>query len=211
MARQYGRLNKGEQAAYDEVGYRVRARPIGWGRRAGFGLAFVALFVAMVGLDAADKADSRKLAARLNGPLSTWTNPETGSTARITPEWQHKQETTADGLVVHQFVQHTGHAVVVMTSEDLDGMSLAQYARALTDFMADEWKIPGGYLEDFRGHPSWIASAEQDGGSVRIRIRLVQVADKAWRVTTIQSTPMEYTDNLVHSLNTKLWRTVVPD
>lgn len=45
MARQSGRLGKGQQASYDETtGYRVRARPIGWIRKVGFGLAFAGVF-----------------------------------------------------------------------------------------------------------------------------------------------------------------------
>jgi uncharacterized RDD family membrane protein YckC len=46
MARQGGRLGKGQQASYDEsTGYRVRAKPIGWIRKLSFAFFFVCLLL----------------------------------------------------------------------------------------------------------------------------------------------------------------------
>ena len=71
-------------------------------------------------------------------------------------------------------------------------------------------KVPGCYLEQFRGYPSWTGDGEQGGGELRMQMRLVQDADRAWRVMVIRSQPMEYTDALVQDLTGRLWDTVAP-
>ena len=43
-----------------------------------------------------------------------------------------------------------------------------------------------------------------------MQIRLVQEADRVWRVAIIQSPPMEYTDELALKLSGKLLDTVAP-
>ena len=211
MGRQHGRLNEGQQASYDGEEYRVRAKPIGWGRRLAFGAVFVLLFAALTGAEMADRAQSRKTEARLKGPSFTWTNPATGRSASVSPHWEHSAPAGEDGVVVHQFTQHSEHAVVVIAPEDSGAISLAQYAGEFTRARSADWRMREGFLEDFRGQPSWTSIGEKDDGKLRLQVRLVQIGETVWRVAVVQSAPMEHTDALVDELTGKLWDTVVPD
>jgi len=210
MGRQHRRLNQGEQASYDDEGYRVRAKPIGWPRRIGFGVAFLVLFGCMTALEVFDRDEIRKARARQSAPPLAWTNPDTGRSASVVADWRYARETSVDGMVLHQFTQHSEHAVVILAAEEANDMSLEEYARAWTAQTMAEWRVPGGYFEDFRGHRSWIATGEQQGGILRIKIRLVEVENKVWRVMTIQAPPLDYTDALVEELHGRLWDTVAP-
>ncbi|MBQ5938961.1 RDD family protein [Massilia sp. AB1] len=210
MGRQHGRLNEGQPASYDGERYRVRAKSIGWGRRAAFGAVFILLFAALTGAEIADRVESRKTAARLKGPSFSWTNPATGRSASVSPHWEHTEQTSEDGLVLHQFTQHSDHAVVIIAPEDSGGMSLPQYAGEFTRSRSADWRMREGFLEDFRGQASWTAIGEQDDGKLRLQVRLVQKGGTVWRVVVVQSAPMEHTDELVNELTGKLWDTVVP-
>ena len=210
MGRQHGRLNEGKQASYDGAGYRVRAKPIGWGRRAVFGAVFMLMFATLTGAEIVDRVENARMTARLKGPSFTWTNPATGRSASVAPHWEHAQQTTEDGLVLHQFTQHSEHAVLIIASEDKGELSLAQHAGSFINRLSYEWRMRDGDLEDFRGQASWTATGEKDDGKLRIQVRLVQMGDRVWRVVAIQSVPMEYTDELVNDLTGKLWDTVVP-
>lgn len=210
MGRQHRYVKEGQPASYDGEGFRVRAKPIGWVRQAGFGLVFACLFAGMTWLEVADRVDERKAAARRAAPAFTWTNPATGRSASVAPQWEHSEQTSEEGLVLHRFTQHSEHAVLIITSEDRDGMSLAQLAGGLTNQLSGEWRMQDGYLEEFRGQASWTTSGDRDDGKLRIQVRLVQMGDRVWRVVAIQSVPMEYTDELVNTLTGQLWDTVVP-
>lgn len=211
MGRQQGRLNRGQQASYDGEGFRLRAKPVGWGRRAVFGTVFVLMFGILTGAEWVDRFERTQLAARLEGPSFTWTNPATGRSASVVPHWEHTEQTSEDGLVLHRFTQHSEHAVLMITSEDSGGASLAQHAGGITSQLSQEWQMREGDLEDFRGHASWTSTGEKDEGELRIRVRLVHIGGRVWRVMAIQSVPMAYTDGLVDDLTDKLWDTVVQD
>jgi len=208
MARQLRRLKDGEQASYDEEGFRVRARPIGWGRRLGFCAAFLVLFAAMVGLEQWDREDTRQTAARNAGPSFQWTNPGTGRTVSVAPQWRYEPAQADDGMGLHQFTQYSEHAVVILSVEDAGDMSLPEYARAWSDAVADGFKLPAGSFGQFRGLPSWTAVGNGRNDPTRIGVRLVLVDGKVWRVMAIQSPPMAYTDDLVDALVERLWGTV---
>lgn len=209
MARQYRKLREGEQASYDEDSFRVRARPIGWIRRAGFFAAFLVLFAAMVALEHWDREDTRKTAARNAGPSFQWTNPGTGRTVSVAPQWSYQQTEADDGMVLHQFTQYSEHAVVILSSEDAGDMSLPEYARAWTDTVSDSFKVPAGSFGTFRGMPSWTASGKRRDDATRIQVRLLLMDGQVWRVMAIQSPPVDYTDDLVDVLAGRLWDTVL--
>jgi uncharacterized RDD family membrane protein YckC len=60
MASQSSRLKHGGQASYDEIGYRVFQRPIGWLRRSCFGLAFACVVFTMLVLNGMEQERRRK-------------------------------------------------------------------------------------------------------------------------------------------------------
>ena len=210
MARQHRRLKGGEQASYDEEGFRVWARPIGWGRRLGFVAVFLLLFALMTGLEHSEREDARRLAARLAGPSFQWTNPGTGRSISVVPQWSYAQTQADDGVVLHQFTQHSDHAVVILSAEDADGMSLAEYARSWNAGVADTFKVPAGSFGQFRGMPSWTAVGSHRKDAMRVQVRLVLVDGQFWRIIAVQSSPVAYTDDLVDALGARLWDTVLP-
>lgn len=209
MARQHRRLKAGEGASYDDEGFRVRARPIGWGRRLGFGAAFLAAIALVVGAEVFDKEASRQEAARIAGPSFQWTNPGTGRTISVVPKWRYESATSEDGMLLHQFTEHSGHALVIIAAEEADGMSLAQYVRAWTPGLADAFVVPGGEYGDFRGQPSWTVTGTGRDENVRIKVRLVLADGKVWRLSVVQSPPVRLTDELADALGAQLWDTVL--
>jgi uncharacterized RDD family membrane protein YckC len=210
MARQGLRLRRGEAASYDDDYFLVRAQPVGWVRRIAFGIAFLVLFLVVVVLDAMDRQDSREMAAVLAASPYAWTNPATGRMVTVPPQWRVESFTDEDGTVLHVFTEHTEHAVVLLASEAHGEATLAQYSRALVDRLGNQFELPGGQLGDFRGKASWFVTGEEKDGAARVRLRVVEVHGKAWRVMAMQSPPAAYTDDLVQALEQGLWDTVTP-
>ncbi len=209
MARQLRRLKGGEQASYDDEDFRVRARPVGWARRAGFCAAFVGLFAVMTGLEVWNREDLSANAARNAGPSFQWTNPGTGRTASVAPQWSYRQTESEDGVALHQFTQYSEHAVVILSSEDADGSSLPQYARLWIDSVADTFRVQPGSFAAFRGQPAWTAAGKHRDEAMGVRVRVVLADGKLWRLVVVQSDPAAYTDDLVDVLAARLWDTVL--
>ncbi|WP_288380070.1 RDD family protein [uncultured Massilia sp.] len=210
MARQGLRLGRGEPASYDDDYFLVRARPVGWCRKTVFALAFIALFLVVVLLDAMDRQDSREMAAVLAASPYAWTNPDTGRQITVPPQWRYETFTDEDGAVLRVFTEHTEHAVVLLAREAHGDATIAQYSRALAERLANQAALPGGQLEEFRGKASWVVTGEEKEGAARVRLRVVEVHGNAWRVMAMQSPPAAYTDDLVEALEQGLWDTVTP-
>lgn len=209
MGRQLRRLKGGEETSYDEGEFRVLARPVGWGRRAVFCAGFLGLFVVMSALELGDRKDMRETAARNAGPSFQWTNPGTGYIAVIAPQWRYRETEADDGLVLHQFTQYSEHAVVILSVEDADGMTLPQYARNWIESVADTFRVQPGNFGAFRGQPSWSAAGNHRDEAMRVQVRVVLVDGKLWRLVTVQSHPVAFTDDLVDTLTERLWNTVL--
>lgn len=214
MARQGLRLRKGKGASYDERAFMVRAMPVGRARKLVFGLAFCALFVLIVALDAADRQDSRETAVLRAALPASWTNPATGRSVPVAPQWTVEERSDDDDKRSWLFTQHSGHALVLLAYEDHAGQAFRYYARALAEHMAErmdhDLPLPGGRFEHFRGHPSWRGAGEGRREPVRVQLRIVQVDGQAWRVLALQSPPAAYTDDLVQELQGALWDSVIP-
>lgn len=210
MARQGLRLRRGEAASYDDDYFLVRARPVRWWRKIVFAISFLLLFLVVVVLDAMDRQDSREMAAVLAASPYAWTNPATGRMATVPPQWRHETFTDEDGLVLHVFTEHTEHAVVLLAREAHGEATIAQYSRALVERLENQFALPGGQLEEFRGKSSWVVTGEEKDGAARVRLRVVEVNGAAWRVMAMQSPPAAYTDALVLGLEQGLWDTVTP-
>ncbi len=210
MARQALRLRKGEPASYDDDYFQVRARPVRRWRKLVFAVAFLALFLVVVLLDAMDRQDSREMAAVLAASPYAWTNPATGRMATVPPQWRHETWVDDDGTELHVFTEHTEHAVVLLAHEAHGEATLAQYSRALAERLAIQVELPGGETGEFRGKASWVATGEEKEGAARVRMRVVEVHGEAWRVMAMQSPPAAYTDELVEALEQGLWDTVTP-
>jgi uncharacterized RDD family membrane protein YckC len=209
MARQLRRLKNGGQASYDDEEFRVRARPIGWARRAGFCAAFLGLFVLMASLETWNREDLSETAARNAGPSFQWTNPGTGRTVSVAPQWSYRETESDDGVALHQFTQYSEHAVVILSSEDADGSTLPQYARNWIGSVADTFRVQPGSFAAFRGQPAWSAAGKHRDQAMGVRVRVVQADGKLWRLIVVQSDPAAYTDDLVDVLAGRLWDSVL--
>lgn len=210
MARQGLRLRKGAPASYDGRYYAVRASQVGWARKTVFGVLFATLFVVVVALDAVDRQDSREMATILTAPRYGWINQETGRIVNIAPQWRYEAQVDDDGMVQYLFTHHSGRAVAMLASEDNGDAALGKYTRGLRDRLNDRYLLEGGYVDDFRGRPSWVGAGEARDGAVQLQLRVVQVRGKAWRLMVMQSPPAAYTDDLVQELTEELWYTVAP-
>jgi len=209
MARQGLRLRKGKGASYDERRFMVRAMPVGRPRKCLFAFAFCSLFVLITVLDAADRQDSRETAMLQAALTADWTNPATGRTVPVAPQWTVEERSDDEGKRSWLFTQHSGHALVLLAYEPHAQDAFRHYARAMAERMADESPLPGGRFEHFRGRPSWSGAGEGRREPVRVRVRVVQVDGQAWRVVVMQSPPAAYTDDLVQELQEALWDSVI--
>ncbi|MCC2973757.1 RDD family protein [Massilia sp. IC2-476] len=210
MARQGLRLRKGVQASYDGKDFLVSASPRGWLAKGVFGLAFAGLFSTIVILDTVDRQDSREATAMLAAPPMAWTNPATGRSTMLAPQWKAEARQGADGAPQYLFTQHSGHAVVLFAYEAGAGRALRQNAQALEDRLADRFELAESYFAEFRGRRSWVGRGLHRKGPERVQLRIVEVDGKAWRVVAMQSPPAAYTDDLVAELSSALWDTVAP-
>lgn len=207
MGRQYGRLRKGLQASYDGDSFLVRAQPIGWARRSGFGLVF--MLVLLVIIPTSDRTGSGTAAATEAAPSLTWTNPVTGRSADVSPQWNHVRHTDEHGMVMHRFTERREKAMVIISSEVSRAPSVAQLAEKMGKELAADWQLRHDSLENFRGRASWTVTGEQNGGKLRMQARIVQTGNTFWFVMATQAAPMESTDGLVEELSGKLWDTVL--
>jgi len=214
MARQGLRLRKGKGASYDERRFMVRAMAVGRARKLVFSVVFCSLFVLIVVLDAADRQDSRETALLTSALPASWTNPATGRTVPLAPQWTVEERSDDEGRRSWLFTQHSGHALVLLAYEDRTGQAFRHYAWALAERMAErmdhELPLPDGRFEHFRGRPSWSGAGEGRRAPLRVQLRIVQVDGQAWRVLVMQSPPAAYTDDLVQELQGTLWDSVIP-
>jgi len=214
MGRQGLRLRKGKGASYDERCFMVRAMAVGRGRKVLFGVAFCSLFVLIVGLDAADRQDSRETTLLRSALPASWTNPATGRTVPVAPQWTVEERSDDEGRLCWLFTQHSGHALVLRAYEDRAGQAFRYYARALAEQTAERMEhdlpLPDGRFEHFRGRPSWSGAGEGRRAPLRVQLRIVQVDAQAWRILVMQSPPAAYTDDLVQELQGALWDSVIP-
>lgn len=210
MARQGLRLRKGLQASYDANDFLVCAGGSSRLARGLFGIAFAGLFAAILALDAVDRQDSREASAMLEAPPYAWTNPATGRTVRVAPQWRVEARTGPDGAPQHLFTQHSGHAAVLFAHEQTGGRALRQDAQVLADRLSDRFELADSYFAEFRGRRSWVGRGLDKKGLARVQLRIVEVDGKAWRVVAMQSPPAAYTDDLVGELSGALWDTVTP-
>jgi hypothetical protein len=175
-----------------------------------FGVAFACLFGAILGLDAMDRQDSQETTAMLAAPPYAWTNPVTGRTAKIAPQWKVEARPGTGGAAQYLFTQHSGHAAVLFAHEESGGRALREDAQALADRLADRFELADSYFAEFRGKRSWVGRGLHKKGPERVQLRIVEVDGTAWRVVAMQSPPAAYTDDLVRELSEGLWDTVAP-
>ena len=214
MARQGLRLRGGRPASYDGGRFLVRASPVGFLRRSVFGAMFALLLGVVVALDAADRQDSRDIAAAQAAPRHAWTNPATGLTVQIAAQWLAEVRLADNGnggdSVHYLFTEQGGRAVVLLAFDEQGKTALPPYTRALMDLLAGDVVLDGRRFDDFRGQSSWVASGEGRDGAMAMQLRVVPVQGRAWRVMVMQAPPLAATDDLVQELTGALWDSVLP-
>jgi uncharacterized RDD family membrane protein YckC len=211
MAHQSGRLNKGQQASYDEsTGYRVRAKPIGWVRKSSFGVAFLCLFVFMAVLNSMEQ-DARREARRSSTSENySWVNPVTSFSAKIASRWKNSVQPNTDGQKTYMFAERADRALVILAVEHFPGVTLDDYVQAFRRGTKANMRFSdGGRYFEKSGKQAWQGSGEMVvDTSNRLHVQVVQMGDDFWRIVTVQTMPYEYSDQLVTQLQDGLWKTV---
>lgn len=213
-ARQAVRLGRGKPASYDEFpGYRVYAKPIGPQHKLLFVLAFTGLFVLMTvgkirGQDVLDKAAIWGSASK----NYSWVNPITRLSAKkIDSRWKSSLKSNTVGQQIYMFTEQGGHAVVILTVEQMPGFTLPDYVKAFRESTVANMRFVdnGRYFEKL-GQQSWQGSGSNivTSTSNRLDVQITQVGDNFWRVVTIQTQPYDYSDPLVAKLQAELWNTI---
>ncbi len=210
--RQEKRLRKGQQTSYDEkIGSRVWSKPIGWGRKLGFAIAFFSLFAVMAVLNFHGKEAEREAAQVAVAKSYNWVNPVTNVSATIAPQWKYSSMDNADEQKVHTFTERTDHAMVVIGVEYLNAVALHDYATAFSMSNAGKMSFnDGGKFYEQGGRAYWEATGTMpDVAGTRLHVRVMQVGGAFWRQVTIQTKPFDFTDPLLEPLQSALWRTVL--
>lgn len=212
MVKQSRRLGKNQPASYDETtGYRVRANQIGFFRKAGFAVAFFALFAVLVGLQAINRTEERKRALdEIAVPTYSWVNPSTHAKASISSNWTATTQSNLEEEQIYMFEEKTNHAAVVFAVQKLDGISLKDYVDSFKNSNAKTMLFTGpGRFSSRSGHALWESTGSMvDPADSRLNVEIVQVGSTFWRTVTVQAKPFTYTDTLVDTLVEALWKTV---
>lgn len=210
--RQEKRLRKGQQTSYDEIiGSRVWSKPIGWGRKLGFAVSFLFLFAVIIGLTALSNEAEREAAKIAVAKSYNWVNPITNVSATIAPQWKYSSVDNEDGQKVHTFIESTEHAIVVLGVEYANALTLHDYAAAYQQTNAKNMTFnDGGRFFEHGGRAYWDAMGTMPGVSgARLHVRVIKADGAFWRQVTIQNKPYDFTDPLLESLQSALWRTVL--
>lgn len=212
MSKQSGRLKKGLQTNYDEpTGFRVRAKPCGLIRKTLFGIAFVSLFAAMIGLGVMSKDAETQARVADTLPNYNWENPVSQLTASINPKWKYEAQPNDQGGQVYMFTENTNHAAIIFAKEDASaGYSMSEY---LTTFKkANETNMhfsDGGRYFESEGHQAWEGTGNMVGNNDQvINVQVIQFENSFWRVVSIQTMPHDFTNKIVNDLRILLWATV---
>lgn len=211
MARQHRRLRDGKEASYDGERYRVDATPVSAGSKTVFWVLYAGVVVLSISLQWQQSERDLQTVEPEAGQTFSWTNPQTRRSVDLASDWTYGLVTAPGGMRLYRFSQHSDHAVVALSAEQIGATSLSEHAQALDAMLAPGWRMSRGYLETYRGVPSWVAQGEQKGGPLRMRFRLVKIDGTVWGLTTVQAPPLEYTDELADELEERLWDTIVPE
>lgn len=213
MARQSGRLGRGQQASYDESsGARVHGQSLSFLRRVFFGFAFCSLFVLMAALNALDREMDKENIAASQQKFYAWENPITKISTPVDARWTFSSQTNDDGQKVYMFSELTDHAAVVFALETAPALSLGNYVRFFQKGTSSQMSFSdGGQFSEIGGRPAWlgIGTMKASAGS-RLRVRVIQFSSGFWRVVTIQAPPYEYSDAMINVLEKSLWESVSP-
>lgn len=151
MNHQHSRVKAGNNASYDAGRFNVKARPIGWSRKAFAALATVAIAAGMVAL--IGFGDEQERIART--PVS-WTNPATGIKVTLPPGWtpttvKKSSETNTD---IFLFINRKTRVEALLSSEVVPPQySLEQYLVEWSDNVRDKMEIkPVGTQMIAKGH-----------------------------------------------------------
>jgi len=210
MVAQSRRLEKGQQASYDEsTGYRVRSRPIGTFRRLAFAFSFIGLFAIVAVMNAEGQRTTREVNEGLLAPPFSWENPITRLATKVDSRWKPTKPPSSDGQDVFFFSERADRAVVILAIERGD-IDLADYVRAFQDANRAAMRFPdGGRYFDRGGNSTWEALGSQtENPDFRIRVQVTKYGAGFWRVVSLQAQPYAYSDAHVDALRSALWTTV---
>ena len=212
MSKQSGRLKNGLQTSYDEpTGFRVRAKPCGLLRKTLFGLAFVSLFAAVIGLAVMSKDAETQAKVSDTLPNYNWENPDSQLNASINPKWKYEAQPNGQGGQVYMFTENTNHAAVIFAKEDVSASySISEYLTAFKKANETKMHFPdGGRYFESEGHQAWEGSGNiVDNNDQVFNVQVIQFENSFWRVVSVQTISYDFTNKITNDLRTSLWATV---
>jgi len=183
MARQYGRLKEGKFARYDEGGFNVKAKKIGF-LRSIFAIAMiVGLFAINVVLQVISQEADRAYYSGFN-----WTNVVNGRTVQIPAGWVHDSQENIDNQPINVFSAPRVGIFAIFAKEDVDSsMSLNEYASLWSAATEGTMSLsPFGQPTSVRGFSALqISGTMTDDRSQRIDAVLVKRGNEIWRILFI--------------------------
>lgn len=211
MARQAGRLDKGQSASYDEKpGYRVIAVETSALRKILFFVAFFALFLLMSVLNQMDKSRDFAASAASRLPDVQWVNPDTGGLASIRAIWKPSSQPNADGQAIYMFNEAADRAAVIFAVESAPAFGISDYVSAFQAGTSDSMRFTdGGRYSVVGGRDTWVGTGTMSGvvGS-RLVVEVRNVDGSFWRVVSIQTPPFSATESSVEELKAALFNTI---
>jgi serine/threonine protein kinase len=211
LVHQARRVGRGDPTSYDATqGVVVLAKPIGWPRKAGFGVVFSIMAIFMMALTSYEQQMEREAVVLRHQPHYAWENPITGASARIDPQWSYSVELNDEGDEIYMFAERLDRAFVLMGVEHVPDFSLHEYVEAFMLGTADNMRfVDGGRFGRRKGRSTWQGTGSFiDLGANRLHVEVAQTGVLFWRVVTIQTIPYDYSDALVDDLQNALWSTL---
>lgn len=183
MIYQWKKISAGEPAGYDIGRYRVDGMPLSHTRAIGAGIALGAMFLLIVGLNAWDQEEARKLRQG-----SSWTNPITLKRIDVPPGWIYSQQKNDMGHTIHTFTAPNDSLITLFGMEEqAQSGRLVQYVHAFTAAVATSMIVHrDGSMQSVGSRQAWIANGQlAHDNSRKMHFSFVERGPQVWRFIAI--------------------------
>ena len=183
MIYQWRKVSSGGPTGYDIGRYRVDGEPLSRGRTVGASTFFIALFLVLVGLNAWQQEEDRRLRQG-----TSWMNPVTSSWVDVPPGWLYSQQKNDLGHTIHTFTAPSDSLVAVFAMEDhTQGLTLTQYVQAFTRGVVNSMTVyPDGSMQTVDARFTWVANGHLVQDPTRkLHLSFVQRGSQVWRFIAI--------------------------
>lgn len=191
MARQYGRLDDGKQAGYDEGRFNVKAKApkLGALRLIAALVVIVVLFSANAMLQSMSRESGRSYYSG-----TTWTNEVTGGSVSVPKGWIYEKQQNHERQPVHIFFGPDIEVYVVFAKEDVHpSLEISEYTKAWIAAVQGTMRLsPLGQPVFVNGHPALrVTGSMADDKTQRVAATLVKMGRQVWRVVLLGTSGRE--------------------